>query len=117
MNIGSPDIAFQYAEYPAKGVGLAREEFIINNYIKIHPMALLKHRELNDIELSNYISSLITGYADEQQYFIEKLSYGIGKIASAYYPNKVIVRFSDFKTNEYYNMPGGKHFEPGEENQ
>jgi len=116
MNIGSPDIAFQYAEYPAKGVGLAREEFIINNYIKIHPMALLKHRELNDIELSNYISSLITGYADEQQYFIEKLSYGIGKIASAYYPNKVIVRFSDFKTNEYYNMPGGKHFEPGEEN-
>jgi len=116
MNIGSPDIAFQYAEYPAKGVGLAREEFIINNYIKIHPMALLKHRELNDIELSNYISSLITGYEDEEQYFIEKLSYGIGKIASAYYPNKVIVRFSDFKTNEYYNMPGGKHFEPGEEN-
>jgi len=116
MNIGSPDIAFQYAEYPAKGVGLAREEFIINNYIKIHPMALLKHRELNDIELSNHISSLIAGYADEQQYFIEKLSYGIGKIASAYYPNKVIVRFSDFKTNEYYNMPGGKHFEPREEN-
>ncbi|MDF2515678.1 MAG: ppsA [Sphingobacterium sp.] len=116
MNIGSPDIAFQYAEYPAKGVGLAREEFIINNYIKIHPMALLKHRELNDMELSNYISSLIAGYGDEEQYFIEKLSYGIGKIASAYYPNKVIVRFSDFKTNEYYNMPGGKYFEPGEEN-
>ncbi|OOG17873.1 phosphoenolpyruvate synthase [Sphingobacterium sp. CZ-UAM] len=116
MNIGSPDIAFRYAEYPAKGVGLAREEFIINNYIKIHPMALLKHRELNDMELSNYISSLIAGYGDEEQYFIEKLSYGIGKIASAYYPNKVIVRFSDFKTNEYYNMPGGKYFEPGEEN-
>ncbi|WP_343561348.1 phosphoenolpyruvate synthase [Sphingobacterium sp.] len=116
MNIGSPDIAFQYAGYPAKGVGLAREEFIINNYIKIHPMALLKHRELNDMELSSYIRSLIAGYADEEQYFIEKLSYGIGKIASAYYPNKVIVRFSDFKTNEYYNMPGGKYFEPGEEN-
>lgn len=116
MNIGSPDIAFQYAEYPAKGVGLAREEFIINNYIKIHPMALLKHRELNDMELSSYIHSLISGYANEEQYFIEKLSYGIGKIASAYYPNKVIVRFSDFKTNEYYNMPGGKYFEPGEEN-
>ncbi|UIR56642.1 phosphoenolpyruvate synthase [Sphingobacterium sp. SRCM116780] len=116
MNIGSPDIAFQYADYPAKGVGLAREEFIINNYIKIHPMALLKHREVNDIELSSYISSLTIGYADEQSYFIEKLSYGIAKIACAYYPNKVIVRFSDFKTNEYYNMPGGKFFEPKEEN-
>lgn len=116
MNIGSPDIAFQYADYPAKGVGLAREEFIINNYIKVHPMALLKHRELGDAELSSYIQTLIAGYTNEESYFIEKLSYGIGKIASAYYPNKVIVRFSDFKTNEYYNMPGGKYFEPGEEN-
>lgn len=116
MNIGSPDIAFRYADYPAKGVGLAREEFIINNYIKVHPMALLKHGELNDNELSAYIHSLIKGYADERHYFVEKLSYGIAKIASAYYPNKVIVRFSDFKTNEYYNMPGGKYFEPGEEN-
>jgi len=116
MNIGSPDIAFRYASYPAKGVGLAREEFIINNYIKIHPMALLKHQTLNDQELSSYIQTLISGYKDEETYFIEKLSYGIAKIAAAYYPNKVIVRFSDFKTNEYYNMPGGKYFEPGEEN-
>ncbi len=116
MNIGSPDIAFRYASYPAKGVGLAREEFIINNYIKIHPMALLKHQMLNDQELSNYVQTLISGYKDEETYFIEKLSYGIAKIAAAYYPNKVIVRFSDFKTNEYYNMPGGKYFEPGEEN-
>ncbi|WP_104381815.1 phosphoenolpyruvate synthase [Sphingobacterium sp. HMA12] len=116
MNIGSPDIAFQYADYPAKGVGLAREEFIINNYIKAHPMALLKHQELNDSTLSSYIDNLTAGYVDAENYFIEKLSYGIGKIAAAYYPNKVIVRFSDFKTNEYYNMPGGKYFEPREEN-
>ncbi|WP_366941092.1 phosphoenolpyruvate synthase [uncultured Pedobacter sp.] len=116
MNIGSPDIAFRYAGYPAKGVGLAREEFIINNYIKVHPMALLKHQTLADQELSAYIQTLIAGYKDEETYFIEKLSYGIAKIAAAYYPNKVIVRFSDFKTNEYYNMPGGKYFEPGEEN-
>ncbi len=116
MNIGSPDIAFHYASYPAKGVGLAREEFIINNYIKIHPMALLKHQSLEDEELSSYIHKLIAGYENEETYFIEKLSYGIAKIAAAYHPNKVIVRFSDFKTNEYYNMPGGKYFEPGEEN-
>ncbi|TKC09158.1 phosphoenolpyruvate synthase [Pedobacter frigoris] len=116
MNIGSPDIAFRYADYPAKGVGLAREEFIINNYIKIHPLALLKHKTLNDAVLTAYISQLTSGYENEEAYFIEKLSYGIAKIAAAYYPNKVIVRFSDFKTNEYYNMPGGKYFEPSEEN-
>lgn len=116
MNIGSPDIAFRYANYPAVGVGLAREEFIINNYIKVHPMALLKHKDLEDSELSSYITQLTAGYADEKDYFVEKLSQGIGKIAAAYYPNKVIVRFSDFKTNEYYHMPGGKYFEPAEEN-
>lgn len=116
MNIGSPDIAFQYAGYPAKGVGLAREEFIINNYIKAHPLALLHHHTLKDAELSAYIDQLISGYENGEAYFIEKLSYGIAKIAAAFYPNKVIVRFSDFKTNEYYNMPGGKYFEPNEEN-
>lgn len=116
MNIASPDIAFKYANYPAKGVGLAREEFIINNYIKVHPLALLKHQSLKDEELSSYIADLTSGYESEQDYFIQKLSYGIAKIAAAYYPNKVIVRFSDFKTNEYYNMPGGKYFEPSEEN-
>lgn len=116
MNIGSPDIAFRYAHYPAKGVGLAREEFIINNYIKIHPLALLRHEYLGDAGLTALIRETISGYESEEQYFIEKLSYGIAKIAAAYYPNKVIVRFSDFKTNEYYNMPGGKYFEPAEEN-
>lgn len=116
MNIGSPDIAFRYAHYPAKGVGLAREEFIINNYIKIHPLALLGHEYLGDAGLTTLIRETISGYESEEQYFIEKLSYGIAKIAAAYYPNKVVVRFSDFKTNEYYNMPGGKYFEPAEEN-
>jgi len=116
MNVASPDVAFQYAHYPNKGVGLAREEFVINNYIKVHPMALLKHEELGDAELSAHVKDITRGYADGEEFFIEKLSYGIGKIAAAFYPHKVIVRFSDFKTNEYFNMPGGKYFEPTEEN-
>jgi len=116
MNVASPDMAFQYASYPNKGVGLAREEFIINNYIKIHPMALLKHEELNDAELSELIAETTKGYKDGADFFVEKLSYGVAKIAAAFHPHKVIVRFSDFKTNEYFNMPGGKYFEPVEEN-
>ncbi|WDF75632.1 phosphoenolpyruvate synthase [Mucilaginibacter sp. KACC 22773] len=116
MNVASPEMAFQYACYPNKGVGLAREEFIINNYIKVHPLALLKHTELNDAALTEHIAGITKGYASGEDFFIEKLSYGIAKIAAAFYPNKVIVRFSDFKTNEYFNMPGGKYFEPVEEN-
>lgn len=116
MNVGSPDRAFQYAHYPCYGVGLAREEFIINNYIKVHPMALLAHEGLGDIELSAHINHITKGYKNGEEFFIEKLSYGIAKIAAAFYPKNVIVRFSDFKTNEYYNMPGGKYFEPAEEN-
>lgn len=116
MNVASPEMAFQYASYPNKGVGLAREEFIINNYIKVHPLALLNDVELNDAELTKHIGAITKGYASGEDFFIEKLSYGIAKIAAAFYPNKVIVRFSDFKTNEYFNMPGGKHFEPVEEN-
>lgn len=116
MNIASPDIAFRYAAYPSCGVGLAREEFIINNYIKVHPMALLKHESLDDDELSTMINQLANPFGSAENFFIEKLSFGIAKIAAASYPNPVIVRFSDFKTNEYYNMPGGKYFEPSEEN-
>lgn len=116
MNVASPDMAFHYAHYPNKGVGLAREEFIINNYIKVHPMALLKHEQLNDTALTEHIAGVTKGYENGEAFFIEKLSYGIAKIAAAFYPNKVIVRFSDFKTNEYFNMPGGKYFEPVEEN-
>lgn len=116
LNIGSPAMAFGFAAYPQKGVGLAREEFIINNYIKVHPLALLHHRELNDPQLSTEIKQLIKGFNSEEEYFINKLAYGIAKISAAFYPQKVIVRFSDFKSNEYFNMLGGKYFEPAEEN-
>lgn len=116
LNVASPEKAFSFAHYPHAGVGLAREEFIINNYIKVHPLALLKHQTLNDEVLSNKINELIRGYKDGETYFIEKLSYGIAKIAAAFYPQKVIVRFSDFKSNEYFNLLGGKYFEPEEEN-
>jgi pyruvate, water dikinase len=116
LNVASPELAFKYSHIPNSGVGLAREEFIINNYIQAHPLALLHHKELEDKELSDKIKKLITGYDSEEEFFVEKLSYGIAKIASAFYPNKVIVRFSDFKTNEYENLLGGSYFEPKEEN-
>ena len=116
LNVASPDMAFQFSHIPNSGVGLAREEFIISNYIQVHPMALKKHRELNDPELSAAIEKLTEGYRDEETFFVKKLSYGIAKIAAAFYPKKVIVRFSDFKSNEYFNMLGGKYFEPNEEN-
>jgi len=116
LNVASPGLAFQFSHLPNKGVGLAREEFIINNYIQIHPLALLNHNSLNDKELSNEIEKKIVGYPDEETFFIEKLSNGIAKIAASFYPNKVIVRFSDFKSNEYYNLLGGKYYEPHEEN-
>ncbi len=116
LNVASPDLAFKFAHLPNAGVGLAREEFIINNYIQAHPLALLQHKELGDTNLSGKISYLINGYEDEETFFVKRLSYGIAKIAAAFYPNKVIVRFSDFKSNEYKNLLGGEHFEPEEEN-
>ena len=116
LNVASPDLAFKFAGLPNAGVGLAREEFIINNYIQAHPLALLQHKELGDTNLSGKISYLIHGYEDEETFFVKRLSYGIAKIAAAFYPNKVIVRFSDFKSNEYKNLLGGEHFEPNEEN-
>ncbi|MFM9944175.1 MAG: phosphoenolpyruvate synthase [Bacteroidia bacterium] len=116
LNVASPDMAFRFSHLPNSGVGLAREEFIINNYIQAHPMALLKHQELGDEELSKTITTMINGYDSEEDFFVKSLSYGIAKIAAGFYPNKVIVRFSDFKSNEYYNLLGGKYFEPTEEN-
>jgi len=116
LNVGSPSNAFACASLPHSGVGLAREEFIINNYIKAHPLALLLHKTVDDPSLSATIRQLIRGFDDEQTYFIQKLSYGIAKTAAAFYPKKVIVRFSDFKSNEYRNLLGGIHFEPEEEN-
>ena len=116
LNIASPEKTFMYHSYPVNGVGLVREEFIFNNYIKVHPMALLKHKELNDKELTQKIMELCKGFDNEIDYFIKKLAYGLAKIAATFYPNEVIVRFSDFKSNEYFNLLGGKYFEPKEEN-
>ena len=116
LNVASPEKTFCYHSYPVHGVGLVREEFIFNNYIKVHPMALLKHRELNDKELTKEIEKLYRGFDNEVDYFVKKLAYGLAKIAATFYPNEVIVRFSDFKSNEYFNLLGGKYFEPKEEN-
>ncbi|UJP65056.1 phosphoenolpyruvate synthase [Mongoliitalea daihaiensis] len=116
MNVASPDMAFKFSKIPNSGVGLVREEFIINNYIKVHPLALLKHREVGDEVLSKKIEHITSGFDSESDFFIKKLSYGIGRIAAAFYPKDVIVRFSDFKSNEYMNLLGGKYFEPEEEN-
>jgi len=116
LNVASPDLAFKFSHLPNAGVGLAREEFIINNFIQVHPLALMHHKTLGDEALSAIIGKMIMGFENEEDFFIQKLSYGVAKIAAAFYPNKVIVRFSDFKSNEYYNLLGGKHFEPSEEN-
>lgn len=116
LNAASPSMCFKFSNLPNDGVGLAREEFIINNYIQIHPLALLRHRELDDQPLTKEIVKRIQGYENEEDYFIKKLSYGIAKIGASFYPKPVIVRFSDFKSNEYFNLLGGAHFEPKEEN-
>ncbi|MCS6998860.1 MAG: pyruvate, water dikinase [Aquificaceae bacterium] len=161
MNVGNPESAFKYSSIPNDGVGLAREEFIIANYIKVHPLALLHYQEIKELyeELKTHallddkgnvsmaviyrhakqplseklakgkdrkqvnlqrliedIENLTFGYEDKAQYFVKKLSYGIAKISSAFYPNPVIVRFSDFKSNEYRGLIGGELFEPEEEN-
>lgn len=116
LNLANPSMAFQFAGLPHKGVGLAREEFIINNYIGIHPLALLAHKQIGDAALTQQIQESIKGFDKEEDFFIGKLAQGIAKIAAAFYPEKVIVRFSDFKSNEYRNLLGGKYFEPEEEN-
>jgi len=115
MNLGEPDQAFSLSFIPNDGVGLAREEFIIANSIKVHPLALINYKKLNST-LKNKINKLTLGYPDKVQFYIDKLAEGIGKIGSAFYPKPVIVRFSDFKTNEYRSLVGGKLYEPEEEN-
>ncbi|MBI3033938.1 phosphoenolpyruvate synthase [Candidatus Woesearchaeota archaeon] len=116
INIGSPEEAFKNSHLPVEGVGLAREEFIVNNYIKIHPMALVNYKTLKDAHVKKQIDELTADYKDKQQYFIDKLSEGIATIAAAFYPKDVILRLSDFKSNEYANLIGGSEFEPKEEN-
>ena len=115
MNLGNPDEAFELSFLPNDGVGLAREEFIINSYIQIHPMALLKYDQLAE-DVKRKIDELTKGYKDKSQFFVDKLAQGISMIAAAFYPKDVIVRVSDFKTNEYANLIGGTTFEPKEEN-
>jgi len=116
MNISSPAAAFQWWRLPCNGIGLARMEFIINNIIKIHPMALVHFDDLEDSKVKHQIRELTEGYEDKTAYFVDHLAQGIAKIAASQYPNPVIVRMSDFKTNEYANLIGGKQFEPEEEN-
>ncbi|MBK9328273.1 MAG: phosphoenolpyruvate synthase [Sphingobacteriales bacterium] len=114
--LGDPDKAFRLSFYPNKGVGLMRLEFIINSSIRVHPMALVKFDVLEDKKAKSEIEALTYGYADKKQYFVDKLSQAVATIAAAFYPKAVIVRMSDFKTNEYANLLGGLQFEPKEEN-
>jgi pyruvate,water dikinase len=115
MNVGNPDRAFGFARLPHAGIGLARLEFIINKMIGIHPKALLNFDEQSD-DLKDEINDIIVGYASPVEFYIAKLTEGIATLASAYSPEKVIVRMSDFKSNEYANLVGGDVFEPEEEN-
>ena len=116
MNVGSPDSAFSMSFIPNDGLGLAREEFIINEYIKIHPKALINFNKLKDEKVKNQIEEITKGYKDKKDFFIEKLAEGVGRLGAAFYPNPVIVRFSDFKSNEYANLIGGTEYEPEEHN-
>ena len=116
INLGDPDQAFKYSSLPCDGVGLARMEFIINKSIGVHPMALLHKEKLKDKSTINKIEHIVKNYLTPKDYFIEKLAEGVGIIAAAFYPRQVIVRMSDFKSNEYANLLGGRDFEPKENN-
>jgi len=118
LNIGAPEIAFQSSFLPNDGVGLAREEFIIAEKIKIHPLALYHFKKIKkeNPKLARKIDEMAVEHKDKKEYFIKELAEGIAQIASAFYPKEVIVRFSDFKTNEYRQLIGGELFEPLEEN-
>jgi pyruvate, water dikinase len=116
LNIASPSAAFHWWQLPAEGIGLARTEFIINGTIKIHPRALVEFEQLTDLSVKAEIEALTRGYADKKAYFVENLARGIAHIAASQYPQPVIVRMSDFKSNEYADLVGGRIYEPHEEN-
>ncbi|HHO65866.1 MAG TPA: phosphoenolpyruvate synthase, partial [Epsilonproteobacteria bacterium] len=115
MNLGDPDIAFSLASLPVDGIGLARMEFIINNDIKAHPMAL-KHPEKTDDSTRQALETLTDGYENFESFFVKRLSEGVATIAATVYPKPCVVRMSDFKSNEYASLLGGKFFEPSEDN-
>ncbi len=116
LNLASPAAAFRWWRLPADGVGLARVEFTIANQVKVHPMALIHFDELTDEKAMTAIAELTRGYEHKANYFVDRLSMGLARIAAALYPKPVIIRMSDFKTNEYANLIGGAEFEPKEEN-
>ena len=116
MNVGNPDQAFSLSFLPNDGVGLAREEFIISGAIQVHPLALIHFDQLSAGPAKDKITQLTQGYAHKPDYFVDRLAEGVSQIAAAFYPKEVIVRLSDFKTNEYAGLLGGEAFEPKEEN-
>ncbi|MEX2382489.1 MAG: phosphoenolpyruvate synthase [Opitutales bacterium] len=116
MNVGNPEEAFALSFLPSDGVGLAREEFIVTSYIKIHPLALLEFDKVQDLDARREIEERTRDYEPKSDFFVEKLAHGIAMLGAAFYPKDVILRLSDFKTNEYANLIGGKTFEPEEEN-
>jgi pyruvate,water dikinase len=116
MNVGNPAEAFALSFIPNDGVGLAREEFILATYVKVHPLALLDYDRIIEPAVKAEIDRITNGYADKPQFFVDKLAAGVAMIAAAFYPKDVIVRMSDFKSNEYANLVGGKAYEPVEEN-
>jgi pyruvate, water dikinase len=115
MNVGNPEQAFKLAQIPNDGVGLARMEFIFASWVRVHPLALTRYDSL-PIPIKRAVDTLTSGYADKTEYFVDTLARGIGTIAAAFWPKPVILRFSDFKTNEYAHLLGGELFEPHEEN-
>lgn len=116
VNVGNPDEAFGLSFLPNDGVGLARMEFIISNHIRVHPLALIDFERLTDAAAKAEIARITEGYSDKTQYFVDRLAEGVAMLGAAFYPRDVIVRLSDFKTNEYANLIGGKPYEPTEEN-
>ncbi|MBX3734273.1 MAG: phosphoenolpyruvate synthase [Verrucomicrobiae bacterium] len=116
MNVGNPEESFGLSQLPSDGVGLAREEFIISNSIRIHPLALVNYASLEAGPIKEQVDALTAGYTDKPAYFVDRLAQGVAMIAAAFYPRDVILRLSDFKTNEYANLIGGMPYEPTEEN-
>lgn len=116
VNIAAPDRAYQVSELPVDGVGLARLEFIISNQVQVHPMACLFPEKVEDKKMRDQITKITSAYASPADFFVHNIAQGAGTIAAAFYPRPVLVRFSDFKSNEYRNLIGGKYFEPHEEN-